>query len=1168
MELFNTAQKITQPDGQIINCFSGSDEHFKFLHDENGKVIIKNHETNFYTYAQYKNGSILPSQNIITQQLLNDSNVNIVENSVKGNDIKTYINNFFSKSFSFNLISTPNVSVVTGLIIFLRFSDDAEFRPKLDLYVDLFNSQNPKVISMYNHFKENSGNKIFLTHEFYPQSISPTITSYQDYHPRGYFMPYDESSNIIGYKNDIEKEDRKNELLRNVINGISTQVNPSINLDIDNDGNIDNVILVIKGDTSLSSELFCPQPVVYPHNDIFINNKKLFNYSFQLESVINSILNIVATKIDNIEINNQSTSNENMEISNQYPSKEEILKEEIVVSQPLKSETKLNTSNTFVSTNPEYSCAYMKYRYEKVIKHIPSITTSGTYSLNPLTSNLNNAFRINTSLSSTEYFIVEYRKNLPLFEDGFPGTGLVVYRINTSRDGTGNGNPNNISANSIDEVFCFTPRDSQGDSSLAFLSKESGNTSIGGPDNPLFLSNGTPTEIVISNVGVAKETISFDVTVHPSLYLTIINSEPFSPVELNDIFDYHLEVTNYSGIVANNVIVTHDLPSNLEIISVTSSSGISTNTGNKANFNIPYLYPGQKVTITITVKAIEVGSFSNTSSLSASNYALSFSNTVTTTIEDNSTPVITISESVSESSIYVGDILDYEILVSNNSNVEATDVVVEDTLPIDSLFISASTSCGSCSRVEDKLICTIGSLNPNESITISIKIKSLKVGTLSNSSTVCANEIVAIESNTVLTTVASFPLILTKFSSGTDFYVDDIFDYTITLTNNSMEQFNNVVVNDSLPLHLEVISATSTKGSCSIETEQYSHNKVICAIDEINPNDTINITITAKAVKTGLFVNGANVIAYGLPEITCKPITVNIKEKPIPVLSINTISSMDKIYVGESFKYDVIVSNISTTPATNVIISDYLPSELEFISAVSTKNYCSSILNKVSCSVGTLSPDETVTITIQVKGLNTGTISNLAHVAGENFTPIDSNEVRTTVSNIPLPDLSITNNVSSDEAYVNNKLVYELVIENNSNVKATNVVVEDYLPNNIELISSQSTKGTCSNFKNKIRCNIGDINPSESVIMTIVINTLEPGTISNNALLRADLIPDMESNHVNTEVIKQKNSKTNHSSKRKYYGSTNYNYHKPQQNSDRKSYNHQVKVNFRNNQDN
>ena len=50
--LKNMEVRLTQPDGQVINCFASGDEFYNYLHDANGFTIVKGNG-GFYCYAMY-----------------------------------------------------------------------------------------------------------------------------------------------------------------------------------------------------------------------------------------------------------------------------------------------------------------------------------------------------------------------------------------------------------------------------------------------------------------------------------------------------------------------------------------------------------------------------------------------------------------------------------------------------------------------------------------------------------------------------------------------------------------------------------------------------------------------------------------------------------------------------------------------------------------------------------------------------------------------------------------------------------------------------------------------------------------------------------------------------------------------------------------------------------
>ncbi len=160
---------------------------------------------------------------------------------------------------------------------------------------------------------------------------------------------------------------------------------------------------------------------------------------------------------------------------------------------------------------PQHMTTYMKMRYGDWIDEIPEITSNGTYTLNPVTSSTNNAYKIASPNTTGEYFVVEYRRKTGTFESSVPGSGLIVYRINTARDGFGNAN------GPPDELYVYRPGGSDtvnGSPDDAHFSLEVGRTQINDSTDPSsFLADSSNGGLDISDVSSAGDTISFTATV-------------------------------------------------------------------------------------------------------------------------------------------------------------------------------------------------------------------------------------------------------------------------------------------------------------------------------------------------------------------------------------------------------------------------------------------------------------------------------------------------------------------------------------------------------------------------------------------------------------------------------------------------------------------------------
>lgn len=85
----------------------------------------------------------------------------------------------------------------------------------------------------------------------------------------------------------------------------------------------------------------------------------------------------------------------------------------------------------------------------------------------------------------------------------------------------------------------------------------------------------------------------------------------------------------------------------------------------------------------------------------------------------------------------------YKLMLKNNSKLTATGVALTTQLPDNADFVSASNGC---SRSGNQVSCVIGTIKGRASKTISIAIKPVATGVLSNSANVTINEL---ESNSV-----------------------------------------------------------------------------------------------------------------------------------------------------------------------------------------------------------------------------------------------------------------------------------------------------------------------------------------------------------------------------------------------------------------------------------
>jgi len=476
---------ITQPDGKTFECFVSGDEFFNWIHDQEGYTIIQA-SNGFYYYAE-KNGDLLiPGRYLVNS--VHPASVGISKwTKISKAEYRKRRNAMFKYETKTNneAIRAPHTGTLNNLVVYIRFSDDAEFTTTRQTYDNKFNPTTG--VSLKSYFKEVSYNNLIINSTHYPACALTTNLSFQDSHVRKYFKPYNATTNSIGYMDASEKGLREHQLLVAAINWINqnSAVPLSLNIDGDGDDKVDNVCFIINGSNGAWDDLLWAHRWSLYSQSVYINGKRVYDYTFQPETQVNvkTLCHEMFHALGSPDLYHYDDGGLNISPVGNWD---------------------------LMESGGGHMLAFMKWKYTNHtwISTIPEITTSGTYTLNPLTSSTNNCYKIASLGTTGEYFMVEYRNKSGIFETNIPGSGLIVYRINPFETGNANGPP--------DEVYVYRPggtSSANGSVNSAHYSSTVGRTAINDTTNPsCFLQNGNPGGLNISNITFAGTNITFDVS--------------------------------------------------------------------------------------------------------------------------------------------------------------------------------------------------------------------------------------------------------------------------------------------------------------------------------------------------------------------------------------------------------------------------------------------------------------------------------------------------------------------------------------------------------------------------------------------------------------------------------------------------------------------------------
>ena len=336
--------------------------------------------------------------------------------------------------------------------------------------------------------------------------------------------------------------------------------------------------------------------------------------------------------------------------------------------------------------------------------------------------------------------------------------------------------------------------------------------------------------------------------------------------------------------------------------------------------------------------------------------------------------------------------------------------------------------------------------------------------------------------------------------------------YKITVTNHTGVDLNNVVVVDTLPAGVTFVSASAGEpGNGTVEvtipTLEKDGTYSFTVTVRVNDDTTGSITNTATIVKA---VGGGTEIGEG----NSASVTTPVEPKPGPApdwdatLRITKeIPNMadGKVTLGDEFTYTITVWNSSDYTMENIVVSDTLPSEVDYVSCSGGLTYDSNT-RTLTATIDSLDPGRNIFgITVRVADVSSDTITNTAKIThAECNGNVWDGVKEDTVSIGVVQPIEISKAVNKTTAAPGETLTYTITVTNNTS-DAVRLNVIDTLPQNITVDEATISNG-------------GRYNSAERAISwSVELSTKGNLELSFEATIDADFAGDViAANHVQT----------------------------------------------------
>ena len=611
----------------------------------------------------------------------------------------------------------------------------------------------------------------------------------------------------------------------------------------------------------------------------------------------------------------------------------------------------------------------------------------------------------------------------------------------------------------------------------------------------------------------------------PVANISISNNPSQSTLYRSDTFTYSVSYVN-GNLPVTNAVITDVLNSNLSFVSCTVSCSQS---GQTITWNLGNLAANQTGSVNLVAQVrnnATLGGVSNTASVVTDQTSLVTASTNVAVIINDPIPVLSVSATTSLNTINPGDNISYSVSYSNPSDLDVTNAVISTVLDPGVTLLTPCTVI--CTQSGQTISWNLGNLASGASGSLSFEVQtgnSFAPGLLSNTLNITSTESIpnSITSSVAVIPVSSGPtasLNIQKIASTQTVNRGETFNYTLSYLNGDLTT-TNAVISDVLDSRLSFVSCTA---SCTQSGQTITWN-----LGNLAANQTGSVNLVVQVRNNAALGNLDNTGSIISTQTQSRSSTVSVAiiiNDPTPGLEIIKTASAQSLEPGSNVVYSINYTNPSPQNATNVTITDVLPTNLSFISCSGS---CSQVGQTITWNIPALNSGESGTVSITAL-INQSTpnslISNTAQIQSTGFNP-DSSTVSIAVAKpqvsqgttINLKKVAVGSNLNINKvadkkiARPGEQITFTLNYSNDGNEAIGNVKIEDALSKYLNVISCSDK---CAISDQVLTWNLGALQPKQTGTITVVaqvksfpavlgVNSNNTQNTSNDPNLKIDL---------------------------------------------------------------
>ncbi len=341
--------------------------------------------------------------------------------------------------------------------------------------------------------------------------------------------------------------------------------------------------------------------------------------------------------------------------------------------------------------------------------------------------------------------------------------------------------------------------------------------------------------------------------------------------------------------------------------------------------------------------------------------------------------------------------------------------------------------------------------------------------------------------------------------------------YTITVTNRGPSSAKNVTVTHLLPSSVIFVSVVSSQGTCSQSAGLVTGNLGTLATGAGATVTVVGMPSIAGTVSSTASVNSSE------PDPDTSNNSATVVSQVVPAsadLVAGIAATPNPVVLGGTLIYTVTVTNRGPSGSSGVLVGNALSADVTVLSATVTQGSITPGGNL--WTVGTLPVGAGAVATITVVPTQEGSITATSTAQGNQLDTLPANNTATTTTIVgAAADLAISITDFPDPTVVSSNLTYLIAVTNLGPSAATSVTVNDFLPANAPVLSTNASQGTIAISAGTLAWDVGALASGAKATLTIVVTTVTNGVLTTSATVASaqnDPNPANNSASATTEV--------------------------------------------------